>query len=98
MIDGTNALRVGDSDIKEPPKATLSQRAQSYTDFHHAARAAILSGSLSHRLDKHKHDEDIKNDIDFSEWYQDLEQDLLEASQDHAQYAMRCHMVKILLP
>ena len=62
-----------------PPKATLSRRAQSYTDFHHAVRAVLRAESASDGHDGKKADE-IKDDFEFTEWYQSIEDDLLEAS------------------
>ena len=82
---------------KGPPQATIKRRAQSYTDFHHAAQA-VLDGK--HSLDRDKpHEraldlETVKNkevgisdDIDFAEWYQHLEHELLESSHDDYTYA-----------
>lgn len=70
------------SPVDDPPKATLSRRAQSYTDFHYAARA-VLGPKPSLKDDDHqKYGEAIKNDLDFNDWYQGLENGLLEASHD----------------
>ena len=95
LIDGTQAIEKGTLDNKGPPTATLSRRAQSYTDFHHAARAVLLSDSQSHEQGGHGHDKEIKNDLDFSRWYQDVEQSLLEASHDHAQYALCFFLISL---
>ncbi|KAL8915816.1 MAG: hypothetical protein Q9172_006641 [Xanthocarpia lactea] len=67
-----------------PPKATLSRRAQSYSDFHYAAKA-VLDRDVS--LGKGKGTGSypgIKDDLEFADWYDDLENDLLDAS--HEEY------------
>ena len=61
---------------KGPPKATVARRAQSYTDFHYAAKA-VLKGN-----GKREEDKGIQNELDFADWYETLENDLLEASHD----------------
>ncbi|KAL8858418.1 MAG: hypothetical protein Q9178_005099 [Gyalolechia marmorata] len=67
-----------------PPKATLSRRAQSYSDFHYAAKA-VLDRNLSPRKGKGTGSyRAIKDDLEFADWYDDLENDLLDAS--HEEY------------
>ncbi|KAL8687143.1 MAG: hypothetical protein Q9224_005241, partial [Gallowayella concinna] len=67
-----------------PPEPTLTRRAQSYTDFHHAAKA-VLSRDISPKKYKEpKSYGDIKDDLEFADWYGDLENDLLDAS--HKEY------------
>lgn len=70
-----------------PPKATLARRSQSYSDFHDAVRA-VLSNDVSENegSKRPKCTEDIKNNIDFVDWYHELEQDLLDASHDEYRY------------
>lgn len=84
---GANASLIGAHDgasttAKEdrgPPKATLIRRAQSYTDFHYAARA-VLKGTG--REETGKHAKGIQNEMEFADWYDSLENELLEASHD----------------
>ena len=72
-----------------PPKATLSRRAQSYSDFHDAVKAVLGQDVASKETAKEEsHDEhkigekDIISDLDFVEWYSGLEQELLDSSHD----------------
>ncbi|KAL8971353.1 MAG: hypothetical protein Q9183_001094, partial [Haloplaca sp. 2 TL-2023] len=67
-----------------PPKATLTRRAQSYSDFHHAVTAIL---EKDRDTSKDKEDQSygsIKDDLEFADWYDGLEGDLLDAS--HAEY------------
>ncbi|KAI4183792.1 MAG: hypothetical protein L6R41_005190 [Letrouitia leprolyta] len=65
-----------------PPKATLSRRAQSYTDFHYAAKS-VLRKDVSPKQEKAAENVQLmKDDLDFADWYNGLENDLLEASHD----------------
>ncbi|KAI4269387.1 MAG: hypothetical protein L6R38_007489 [Xanthoria sp. 2 TBL-2021] len=67
-----------------PPKATLSRRAQSYSDFHDAAKT-VLDRDVSPEKGKGNGSyEDIKDDLEFMDWYDGLENDLLDAS--HEEY------------
>ncbi|KAL8936925.1 MAG: hypothetical protein Q9216_004684, partial [Gyalolechia sp. 2 TL-2023] len=65
-----------------PPKATLSRRAQSYTDFHYAAKSVLQNDASPKREKAAEHGDPIKDDLDFVDWYNGLENDLLEASQE----------------
>ena len=72
-----------------PPKATLSRRAQSYSDFHDAVKAVLGQDVASKGIpreepnDEHKIGEKhINSDLDFVEWYNGLEQELLDSSHD----------------
>ncbi|KAL8706647.1 MAG: hypothetical protein Q9225_007928 [Loekoesia sp. 1 TL-2023] len=67
-----------------PPKATLSRRAQSYTDFHHAVKSVLRKDTSPKPEKEGKAHELIKDDLEFSDWYHSLENDLLEAS--HEEY------------
>jgi hypothetical protein len=68
--------------LGDPPKATPARRAQSYTDFHYAVKAVLGKGS--HRKPKvdERQKDVIDNDLDFADWYDGMERDLLEANQD----------------
>ena len=72
-----------------PPKATLSRRAQSYSDFHDAVKAVLGQDVAPKGIareephDEHKIGEKVINsDLDFVEWYSGLEQELLDSSYD----------------
>ncbi|KAI4174507.1 MAG: hypothetical protein LQ343_002264 [Gyalolechia ehrenbergii] len=67
-----------------PPKATLSRRARSYTDFHYAAKRVLQKVDRPKQKKAAENDELIKDDLDFTDWYNGLENDLLEAS--HEEY------------
>lgn len=70
--------------INEPPEATLTRRSQSYSDFHDAARAVLgRPDSVTRRgSDVLARSTEIKNELDFVDWYNDLEHGLLDASHD----------------
>ena len=81
--------QVAEPDVRSigPPKATLTRRSQSYSDFHDAVRAVLGNGVAKAESRKQsKCEEDIKNDIDFVDWYHDVEHDLLDASHDEYKY------------
>lgn len=80
-----------------PPEASLKRRAQSYTDFQHAARAVLDTKKVPQKekapkdtlgLESEESKESgISNDIEFAKWYQDLEHGLLESNHDDYTYA-----------
>ena len=83
LIGGPSAIQDSNEKIKEPPKATLNRRAQSYADFHYAVKAVLEPGGSP--IEKGKQETtDIKDDVDFDDWYDTLQHDLLEAS--HSEY------------
>ena len=68
-----------------PPEATLIRRAQSYSDFHDAVKAVLGHDASFQEKEKsggHENYEDvvIKSELDFADWYNDLEQELLDSS------------------
>ena len=70
-----------------PPEATLIRRAQSYSDFHDAVKAVLGQDASVQGKDKsggHENYEDtaIKSELDFADWYNALEQELLDSSHD----------------
>ncbi|KAL9024044.1 MAG: hypothetical protein Q9196_006803 [Gyalolechia fulgens] len=67
-----------------PPKATLSRRARSYTDFHYAAKRVLQKDDSPKQKKAAENDELIKDDLGFANWYNGFENDLLEAS--HEEY------------
>ena len=74
-------------EIKGPPKATLNRRAQSYADFHYAVKA-VLDPSSSQIEKRRQQTADIKDDLDFNDWYDTLQHDLLEASHCDYKYSL----------
>jgi hypothetical protein len=79
---GGNIAHYGDREvIRGPPTATLSRRAQSYSDFHYAVQAVLEPGSKDKEKEK-KEVPEIKDEFSFDDWYQDLEEELHEASHD----------------
>ncbi|KAL8798664.1 MAG: hypothetical protein Q9200_007725 [Gallowayella weberi] len=83
-LDAIGEVSAAPTHDEGPPKPSLTRRAQSYTDFHHAAKA-VLSRNASHKKHKElKSYRDIKDDLEFADWYGDLENDLLDAS--HEEY------------
>ena len=83
---GANSLLLGAQNTapqaledKGPPRATLVRRAQSYTDFHHAARAVFKANA---KEEGDKSTKGIRNELEFADWYDSLENELSEASHD----------------
>ena len=72
--------------LNAPPKATLSRRAQSYSDFHYAITALLGGETSKAQSDLIPIEKDIKSDLDFSDWYDGLEDELLEASHEEYKY------------
>ncbi len=79
---------------KGPPKATLSRRAQSYSDFHYAVRVVLDPGPKQEEKRRSISDGDlgksgeIGSDLDFAQWYESFQDDLLEASHDEYKYVV----------
>ena len=70
-----------------PPEATLIRRAQSYSDFHDAVKAVLGKDTAGKEKEKDKgaaklEDVGIKSELDFADWYHDLEHELLDSSHD----------------
>ncbi len=96
-LEGPEAVLEEVEEPYGPPEASLKRRAQSYTDFHHAAQAVLDDRKVSQKekaptdaLDLslgQKQESDISSDIDFAKWYQHLEHELLESSHDDYTYA-----------
>ncbi|KAL8726909.1 MAG: hypothetical protein Q9166_006398 [cf. Caloplaca sp. 2 TL-2023] len=83
-LDAVGEISATSNQDAGPPKATLTRQAQSYTDFHDAAKAVLDSGLSPRRVKEGKSSEGIRDDLEFADWYDDLEDDLLEAS--HEEY------------
>ena len=69
-----------------PPKATLNRRAQSYADFHHAVEAVLgpqaEGGKEKQGKAKTEDEKKVVNELDFEDWYEHVEDRLLEASHE----------------
>ncbi|KAL3426299.1 Conserved oligomeric Golgi complex subunit 3 [Phlyctema vagabunda] len=68
---------------KGPPKATLARRAKSYSDFYHVARSYIRKEVAQQELrDPFEISEHKINDVPFEARYDQIEESLLDASQE----------------
>ena len=69
--------------LSGPPKATLARRAQSYADFHYAVEA-VLGSPAEGKQGKSKSEDDkgILNELNFEDWYELVEEGLVEASHE----------------
>lgn len=69
---------------KDPPQATLTRRAQSYSDFYDAMSAQLKrdTGTSKEENNDVNH---IESELDFGTWYHNLEDDLLSASHEEYQ-------------
>lgn len=72
-----------------PPKATLSRRSQSYSDFHDAVKSVLGGGGSGKAICRHQqqqqqqvNEKKIVTELDFLDWYNELETGLLDASHD----------------
>ena len=79
LLGGNNAARETVQESIGALKATVARRAQSYSDFHDAVKA-VLGGDAKASKNADKGLEDIKDDLEFYDWYDGLESDILEAS------------------
>ena len=75
----------------------MIRRAQSYSDFHDAVKAVLGKDSASKEKTKDKdkpklEDTGIKSELDFADWYYELELDLLNSS--HDDYTLVAIMVR----
>lgn len=70
-----------------PPKATLTRRSQSYSDFHDAVHAVLgPNGKSSEKSTSNTKDEvEFESDLDFVDWYHGLEHELLDACHNEHQ-------------
>lgn len=69
--------------LHSPPKATVARRAQSYADFHYAVTAVLEPEAKARAKNESANgDEKVKDDLEFTEWYDQFEDRLLEASLD----------------
>ena len=84
-VDEHSAVLDTIGEYNGPPEATLIRQAQSYSDFHDAVKAVLgQDASLQDKekgrsLDKYE-DTVVKSELDFADWYNGLEQELLDSS------------------
>lgn len=73
--------------IISPPKATLTRRSQSYSDFHDAVRAVLGPDGKSSEISASNlgNEGDFESDLDFVDWYHGLENELLDACHNEYQ-------------
>ena len=84
-VDEHSAVLDTIGECNGPPEATLIRRAQSYSDFHDAVKAVLGQDASVQEKEKsrgHEEYEDtvIKSELDFADWYNGLEQGLLDSS------------------
>lgn len=65
-----------------PPPATVAKRAQSYADFHYAVQA-VLGQDEQPKSKTESSETEIVSDLDFADWYNDLENQLLDSSHNN---------------
>ncbi|KAL9103323.1 MAG: hypothetical protein Q9163_001629 [Psora crenata] len=93
--DGLPLEAIEENSVNSPPQATLRRRAQSYTDFHHVAKSILQKDQRRPGICKSRErsaeraqtkavasEGGICDDLDFVDWYHNLEQSLLESSHD----------------
>ncbi|KAL9609044.1 MAG: hypothetical protein Q9167_006165 [Letrouitia subvulpina] len=87
QLDGNQRPNAATETSTAPPKATLARRAQSYTDFHHAVRAVLGQDHNQEVKGKGKLAKqnelsvvDLKDELDFLDWYGGIETRLLDAN------------------
>jgi conserved oligomeric Golgi complex subunit 3 len=66
-----------------PPQATVARRAKSYSDFYSVVRAHIKK---ERELEKKKSQENASTELEFAQWYNSVNAELLEAS--HEEYKL----------
>lgn len=84
--DGNQEGDIIDRNCDGPPKASLARRSQSYSDFHDAVKATLglSTGNSEKRHSQLGENTEITTELDFVDWYHNLEHDLLDAS--HEEY------------
>ena len=76
-----------------PPEATLTRRAQSYSDFHDAVKAVLsrdvpFKGAAKQtakddaKYNENTEEKNISSELDFANWYNGLEHEMLNSSHD----------------
>ncbi|KAI9707661.1 MAG: Golgi transport complex subunit 3 [Candelina mexicana] len=78
IVEEPESTRIG------PPAATVARRAKSYSDFYDVVRAQIKSNIPTEKTAVGGASS-IKSELEFGDWYHQIEDELLEASQEEYQ-------------
>jgi hypothetical protein len=78
--------------LNGPPPATVARRAKSYSDFYSVVRAHIKK---ERALEKKKSQENLSTELEFAEWYGNINEELLEASHDEYRQVLRPHTLHV---
>lgn len=94
-VDEHSAVLDTIGEYNGPPEATLIRRAQSYSDFHDAVKAVLgqdasLQEKETSRAREKYEDTVIKSELDFADWYNGLEQGLLDSSHNDYRWVNFC--------
>ncbi|KAF2018461.1 Sec34-domain-containing protein [Aaosphaeria arxii CBS 175.79] len=75
-----------------PPQATVARRAKSYSDFYNVVRAHLKK---EEELEKKKNHGALASELDFAEWYSEIDEELLDVSHDdYKLYAEQLHLTR----
>ncbi|KAJ4290845.1 Golgi transport complex subunit 3 [Kalmusia sp. IMI 367209] len=75
-----------------PPPATVARRAKSYSDFYDVVRAHLKKEK---ELERKKSRDNIANDLEFAEWYNGVNEELLDAShEEYKLYQDQLHLTR----
>ncbi|KAF2444515.1 Sec34-domain-containing protein, partial [Karstenula rhodostoma CBS 690.94] len=78
--------------LNGPPPATVARRAKSYSDFYDVVRAHLKK---ERGLERKKSRDNISNELEFTEWYDGVHDELLEASHDEYKlYQDQLHLTR----
>jgi hypothetical protein len=80
--DGITGIYEETVGLGVPPPATVARRAKSYSDFYDAVKAQLKKDLKGSHVGKGIHPDDIKNELDFADWYHDLEHELEDSSNE----------------
>ena len=75
-------------EVRGPPPATVARRAKSYSDFYDVVTEHLKKTEGSHGSKARKAKE-LKTELDFGVWYEEIEDELLDASNEEHMYARR---------
>jgi hypothetical protein len=75
-------------DSNGPPKATLARRAKSYSDFYEVVRAQLKKDAKQDKSFLYEGKE-AKTETQCALFYNDVEDELLDSSQEEFQYEMQ---------
>ncbi|KAH0564773.1 hypothetical protein GP486_001843 [Trichoglossum hirsutum] len=78
-IAGTHEEPAG---LGVPPPATVARRAKSYSNFYDAMKAQLKKDLKGGHVGKSVHPDEIKTELDFTDWYHGLEHELEDSSNE----------------